>query len=455
MTADAVSYREAKAPGPRIVIVGAGFGGLAAARTLAESAPRARILLLDRFNYHTFTPLLYQVATAGLEPEEIAYPVRAVLRRSRNVAFKLATVTGIDLMAHRVQTDRGSEPYDYLIVAAGSTTNFFGLANAAQRSYELKDVPDAMALRNRLLTLFELALEEHDPERRRTLLTFLIAGGGPTGVELAGAFAELVRLVLSHDYPSLAPADVRIVLVEASERLLSAFRPRLGRVALRTLSEKGVEVLLQTQVVRVDADAAVLANGGRIPTSLIVWAAGVRAADLARNLTSTPGQSGRVPVLPTLQLADHPEVYVIGDMAQARQAGAILPMLAPVALQEGQRAARNLALQLQGQPQLAFHYVDRGIMATIGRSAAVAQAGPISLSGFIAWLAWLSLHIVELIGFRNKLLVLINWAWNYLFFERGVRVITGSRERVQASAPSSATGAGTPPAIPVPAKTQE
>lgn len=415
--------------GPRVVIVGAGFGGIEAARALAKAAPAARILLIDRHNFHTFTPLLYQVGTAAIEPEEIAYPVRAIIRRYRTIGFKVAEVTGIDLGARVVHTDRGEEPYDYLVAAAGSTTNFFGLANAPRLSFGLKDVPEALALRNRLLTVFERALEEPGRERRRALLSFVIVGGGPTGVELAGAFAELTRMILSHDYPALDPSDVRIVLVEAADRLLGAFRPRLSRAALGALQKRGVEVLLQTQVVRVDEQGVVLANGSEIPTSLLVWAAGVRAVELAKDLATTLGRGGRVPVLPTLQLADHPEVYVIGDMAELRQGNETLPMLAPVAMQGGKTAGSNIARQIAGQPLRAFHYVDRGTMATIGRSSAVAQVGPLSLTGFIAWAAWLSLHLIELIGFRNKLLVLVNWAWDYFFFERGVRVITAPEPR--------------------------
>ena len=303
-------------------------------------------------------------------------------------------------------------------------TNFFGLPNAPRLSFGLKDVPEALALRNRLLTLFEQALEEPDSLRRRALLTFVIVGGGPTGVELSGALAELTRMILAHDFPALDPNETRIVLVEAADRLLGAFRPRLSRAALAALQKRGIEVLLQTQVVRVDEHGIVLANGSEIPTSLLVWAAGVRASDLTRDLAATRGRGGRVPVLPTLQLAGHPEVSVIGDLAELHQGSEILPMLAPVAMQEGKLAGANVVRQIAGQTVHRFHYTDRGTMATIGRSSAVAQIGPLSLTGFIAWVAWLGLHLIELIGFRNKVLVLVNWAWDYFFFERGVRVIT-------------------------------
>jgi NADH dehydrogenase len=427
--ADDAAALNTRRRGPRVLVVGAGFGGIEAARALAKAAPTARVLIIDRNNFHTFTPLLYQVATAALDPEEIAYPVRAIMRGYRRIGFKVAEVTGVDLSARQVRTDRGDEPYDYLVVAAGSTTNFFGVANAPRFSFGLKDVPEALALRNRLLTLFERALEEPSRERRRALLSFVIVGGGPTGVELAGAFAELTRMILAHDYPALDPNDVRIVLIEAADRLLGAFRPKLSRAAVDALEQRGVEVLLQTQVVRVDEQCVALANGSEIPTTLLVWAAGVRAVDLAKALASALGRGDRVPVLPTLQLTGHPEVFVIGDMAELRQGNEVLPMLAPVAMQEGRTAGENIARQIAGQSLKTFRYVDRGTMATIGRSSAVAQIGPLSLTGFIAWVAWLGLHLVELIGFRNKVLVLVNWAWDYLFFERGVRVITAPERR--------------------------
>jgi NADH dehydrogenase len=419
-----VTEAGATALGARIAIIGAGFGGLQAARALAGSGAHVRITLLDRHNYHTFTPLLYQVASAALEAEEIAFPVRAIFRRHRNVALTVAEVQGIDLAGRTVQTSRGPQPYDYLVVAAGSTTNTFGLPGVAEHSAGLKDLPQALELRNRLLMLFEQAAEERDPAHRQALLTILIVGGGPTGVELAGAFSELARQIIGHDFPALAPELVRIILVEAGERLLATFRARLSRAALDELQKKGIEVRLGAQVERTEAGRVYLQGGEVIDTSLVVWAAGVRAGNLAALLTQQPGRSGRVPVLPTLQLAGHPEVYVIGDMAELRQGNEILPMLAPVATQEGSRAGQNIALQIAGGQPLPFRYFDRGTMATLGRSAAIAQIGPISLTGFPAWIAWLALHLYELIGFRNRLLVLVNWAWDYFFFDRGVRIIT-------------------------------
>jgi len=408
---------------PRVVIVGAGFAGVQAAKALARGAPSARIIVLDRHNYHTFTPLLYQVATAAIEPEEIAYPVRSILRSYPNIRFRVTEVTGIDLGERLVKTGTGPVSYDYLVAATGSTTNFFGIPGAAERSYGLKDLPEALALRNHLLTRFEQAADEPNAERRSTLLTLVIVGGGPTGVELAGALAELTRQMILHDFRTLDPSEVRVVLVEAGRRLLGPFRPNLGGAALRFLRHRGVEVLLATAVESADESGVQLSNGITIGAPLLIWAAGVQAQALAGELVPEPASAGRVPTLPTLQMMEHPEVYVVGDMAELRQDSGVLPMLAPVAMQEGRCAGLNIARQVAGRQPMPFRYVDRGIMATLGRSSAVAQLGPLSLTGFPAWVAWLALHLVELIGFRNRLLVLVNWIWDYFFFERGVRVI--------------------------------
>ena len=407
---------------PHIVIVGAGFAGLQAALTLARAKLSAHVLLLDRHAYHTFTPLLYQVATAALEAEQIAYPVRAIFRRWRNVECGVAEVTGVDLASRLLQTDGGPVPYDYLILAAGSVTSFFGVPGVTEASYHLKDLPEALALRNRLLTLFERAAEAPD-SARRTAVNLVVVGGGPTGVELAGALSELSREILTHDFPGLTSQDVCVTLIEAGGRLLAPFRPRLSGAALRALQQRGVKVLLQSQVEAVDPKGVHLAGGRTVETSLLLWAAGVRASELARSVTSSLASSGRVSVLPTLQLPDRPEVYVIGDMAEVRQGMEALPMLAPVAIQEGRHAADDVMRQIEGARVRAFQYTDRGMMATIGRSSAVVQAGPLSLSGFVAWVAWLTLHLVELIGYRNRMIVLVNWAWEYLFFQRAVRIV--------------------------------
>jgi len=407
---------------PAVVIVGAGFGGLRAARAL-ERAP-VRVILLDRRNYHLFQPLLYQVATAGLEPEGIAKPVRAILRGQRNFEFRLAEVTGLDLAARVVQTDSGDVPYDHLILAPGGETEFFGIESVARNGFALKDVPDAVGIRNHVLRCFEDATLEADATRRRALLTFVVVGGGPTGVEMAGAFSELVRLVLVKDYPRLNLADVRVLLLEASDRLLTAMPPRLSAAAAETLWAKHVEVRFGAAVEAYDGSCARLRGGETIPARTLVWAAGARASSLTARLGLATGRQGRVVVEPTLQVPGHPEVYVVGDAAWLEHEGAPPPMMAPVAIQMAQTAARNVARALAGRPPVPFRYRDPGSLATIGRSAAVAQVRGISFTGFPAWVVWLVVHLVQLIGFRNKLLVLINWAWDYFFYDRAVRLIT-------------------------------
>jgi NADH dehydrogenase len=412
---------------PRVVIIGAGFGGLQAAKSVARHAPAARVILIDRHNYHTFTPLLYQVATSAIEPEEIGYPIRSIVRRSRNVEFRVAEVSSIDLNTRTVQTANGVLHYDYLIVAAGSTTNFLHVPGAAEASFGLKDLPQALTLRNHLLTMLERAAAEQDSDRRRILQTIVVVGGGPTGVELAGAIAELTRRAIERDFPTLASSEMRVVLMEAGPHLLSAFHPRLGEAAVHYFRRQRVDVMLGTAVKSVEGESVTLADGQVVRTPTVVWAAGVEASSLAQSLAAERAAGGRVPVGNSLQLVDHPEVYVVGDLAALRERGTLLPMLAPVAMQEGRLAGLNVARQIAGEPTLEFHYVDRGIMATLGRSHAVAEVGPVRLSGFVAWLAWLGLHLVELIGFRNRLLVLVNWVWDY-FFDRGARIIISPEE---------------------------
>lgn len=406
---------------PRVVVVGSGFGGLEAAKRLGKLS--VEVLLIDRHNYHLFQPLLYQVATAGLEPEEVAHPVRSILRGQHNVRFLVTEVRQIDLAAGTVQTEAGMIAYDYLILGAGSTNTFFGMQSLEKGAHGLKDIDEAMALRNRILSRFEAAAWERNPERRRALLTFVIVGGGPTGVEFAGALRELVGHVLPHDFPSLDFHEVRVILVEASDRLLAMLASKLQRYALETLREKGVDVRLNTAVERLEGERLYLKGGEQIEAGTVMWAAGVRAEDLATRIQAPRGRQDRIAVLPTLQLADHPEVFVIGDMAAVQQDGAVLPMLAPVAQQEARWAAANIGRLVRGEAALPFRYRDKGTMATIGRQAAVAQIGPLKFTGFFAWLLWLGLHIVLLIGFRNRLLVLINWAWDYCFYDRAVRLI--------------------------------
>ncbi|HLH71962.1 MAG TPA: NAD(P)/FAD-dependent oxidoreductase [Chloroflexota bacterium] len=408
---------------PKVVVIGAGFGGLRVARGLA--GVEADVLVVDRHNYHCFQPLLYQVATAGLEPEEIAYPVRRILRGIPNVRFRMATVIGLDLEGRRVLTEDGSIPFDYLVLATGSVTNYFGLDELKDRALGLKDLNQAVALRNHLLDCFERAVAEKDLQRRAALLTFVIVGGGPTGVELAGALAELIRLVLAHDYAGLDFKDARVVLTEAGPYLLGSFAADLQKAALRSLRQKGVEVHLASPVKGFDGHMVELASGETIQAETLIWAAGVRPGELAAAAGLPVARGGRVKVDPTLQVEQNPNVYAIGDLASFEDVdGRPLPMLAPVAIQQGELVAENIRRQIAGQPLLHFVYRDKGTMATIGRNAAVCQIGNLHLTGFPAWVAWLVVHLLQLISFRNRMLVLINWIWDYLFFERAVRLIT-------------------------------
>ena len=404
------------------MIVGAGFGGLRAARALRR-AP-VQVVLLDRNNYHLFQPLLYQVATAGLEPDQIAKPVRAILRGQKNFDFRMVEVTRVDFNDRRLQTSAGPIAYDFLVLAHGGETNFFGLDGVRTHGLPLKDVPDAVEIRNHVLTCFEQAMLEPDAERRRARLTFVVVGGGPTGVEMAGALSELIRLVLVKDYPRLNIKDVRILLLEATDKLLAAMPERLREAAGRTLWRKWIEVRFSASVADFDGERVRLKSGEIIPAHTVIWAAGVKAAPLNATLGLTVGRQGRIPVEPTLQVPGHPEVYLIGDASYAEDNGAPLPMVAPVAIQMAEVAAQNIVRALRGQPLQAFRYRDQGTLATIGRNAAVADVFGLQLSGFPAWVMWLVVHIIQLIGFRNKLFVLLNWAWDYFFYERAVRLIT-------------------------------
>ena len=413
----------------RVVIIGMGFGGIRATRELAGKG--LDVTLVDRNNYHLFQPLLYQVATAGLEQESIAYPVRAMARGWAGTRFHLAEVTGIDFGAREVRTDNGDIPYDYLVVGAGSVTNYFGLESVERHAFDLKELVDGERLRNHILTAFERAVVEPDPARRRALMTFVIVGGGPTGVEFAGALIELVRFVLAKDYPELSVQAARVVLVEAFDRLLAAMEPPLQLYTLEKLRRMGVEVLFNARVVDAGPERVVLHDGAVIPAHTLFWSAGVKAAPLAASLGAAPGPGGRIPVEPDLTLPGHPDVYVIGDMAYLEQDGAPLPMVAPVAMQMGICAGRSILARERGESAPPFRYRDKGSMATIGRSAAVASAFGMKFRGYLAWLVWLLLHLYYLIGFRNRIVVMLNWIWYYWFHERQVRLIT-ERERAGA-----------------------
>jgi len=403
------------------VIAGAGFGGLTCARAL-KRAP-VDVLLVDRNNYHLFTPLLYQVASAVLDPGEIARPVRQLIRPLRNADFLLAKITGADFDQRQLLTEHGPLPYDYLVLASGSQSDYFGNATLARHAFGLKDLDEGLAIRNRILMRFEEARWTDDRERRRTLLTFAVVGGGPTGVEMAGALSELIHLVLAKDYRDLDLGLVRVVLLEAAGSLLGTFAEPLRDAARRSLEKKGVEVLLKAKVADVTANSISLADGHEIPASTVIWTAGVRASEVGSALGLPVARQARVQVLPTLQLTGHPEVFVIGDLAGATDDGAPLPMLIPVAMQEGRHVAATIRDVLRGYGATNFRYRDPGIMATIGRNSAVAQLGPVRLSGFLGWLMWLTVHLVNVVSFRSRVVVLVNWAWDYLFFDRPIRLI--------------------------------
>ncbi|MGI8587782.1 MAG: NAD(P)/FAD-dependent oxidoreductase [Chloroflexia bacterium] len=431
VTAPAETARQAPARSgsrslrPRIVILGAGFGGLSAARALA-GAP-VDVLMLDRNNYHGFWPLLYQVGTAGLEKESIAYPVRAILRRYPNVAFRMCSPTGVDFERREVLTDGAPAAYDYLILALGSTNNYFGNDALAEHTYGLKDINDAERLRNRILSAFEQALTTPDPAAQRALLTFVIVGGGPTGVELAGALSELIHQVLRKDYPMLDMRQARVVVVEATGHILSSFAEPLQKSALKRLRALHVSVKLNTAVAEVGEGYVAFKDGKRLAAGTVVWAAGVRGAHLLDGLGIPLARGARLPVQPTLNLAAHPEVYAIGDLAylEGYKGDAPYPQLAPVAMQQGKQAAENILAAVRGRAPRPFHYFDKGSMATIGRRAAVFDAFGIRLTGVIAWFGWLFVHLLFLVGFRNRLIVLANWAYNYFTYDRGVRLISG------------------------------
>jgi NADH:quinone reductase (non-electrogenic) len=421
---------------PHVVIIGGGFGGLDAARTLA-GAP-VRVTLLDRHNYHLFQPLLYQVATAALSPGDIASPIRWILRRQQNVQVLLAEARTIDAAARRVVLDRGALQYDYLIVATGATHAYFGHDEWARRAPGLKTLDDALDIRRRILLAFEAAEREPDAELQRRLLTFVIIGGGPTGVELAGALAEIARRTLAQDFRTIRPASARIVLLEGSPNLLAAFQPRLREVARASLERLGVEVRTGSVVTSVDENGIVWrtqggaggANeGGRIDAQTVVWAAGVAASPLAASLGVPLDRAGRVPAEPTLAVPGHPEIFVIGDICALAQDGKPLPGVAQVAKQEGTHASNNIVRAIRGGPLLPFRYRDYGSLATIGRGSAVVDLGRIAGSGFLAWLFWLLVHIFWLIGFRNRLVVVGEWAWAYMTFQRRMRLITGENLR--------------------------
>jgi NADH dehydrogenase len=420
-------------------VVGAGFGGLATVRGLRGAA--VDVLLVDQHNYHLFQPLLYQVASALLDPAEVAYPTRSILHHQANADFRLGRVINVDLASRRVETDRGPLSYDYLVLAAGSVDHFFGNASLEERTHGLKSLGAALDLRNHVLRCFEEAQWTGDPVTRRRLLSFAIVGAGPTGVEYAGALSELIRLALRRDFPQLDLGGVRVHLVEAAGDVLAPFAQSLRASARRRLASMGVEVHLNAPVREVREDGIVLGDGEWLEASTVVWCGGVRASEVGKLPGVQLGRSGRIVVKPTLQLPGHAEVFVIGDMAEVRAGKTTLPMLAPVAIQAGEHAARNVLALCRGELPQRFRYRDRGIMATIGRNAGVAQLGPLHLAGFAGWVTWIFVHLALLIGFRNRLVTLVNWGWEYVLRERPIRIIA-SRE--PAPAPPPQTGRSAP-----------
>ncbi|MCK9518464.1 MAG: NAD(P)/FAD-dependent oxidoreductase [Dehalococcoidia bacterium] len=412
---------------PRVVIIGAGFGGLACAKKLAGQP--VDVLLLDANNYHLFTPLLYQVASSLLNPSDIARPVRSIFGGTQNVRFRQAHVTGIDFDRKRVRTAKGIDvDYDYLVVAAGSTTNFFGIEGVEERALGLKDLSEALELRNHILRCLEAA-SLMTPEEAEPWLTFVVVGGGPTGVEYAGALSELIHGVLPDEYPELAGHPIRVVLVEALPQVLPPFPEDLGREAHTKLERRGITVLTGLRVSAVTPEEVELSDGSTIRSHTLVWAAGVRPNDLAGAIDVSRSRSGRVEVDAYLRVPSVPGVFAIGDIASFVQDGKEVPMLSAPAMQEGRSVAENILRSIAGLPLKPFHYRDKGSMATIGKNAAVAQLGPLHLKGFIGWVTWLIVHLYYIIGFRNRLAVLLGWGWNYVRSDRPVRIITRARER--------------------------
>jgi len=405
---------------PHVVIIGGGFGGLTAAQALA-GAP-VQVTLLDRRNHHVFQPLLYQVATAGLSATDIAAPLRHILRRASNVTVLLADVVRVDTEARKVVLADGEVGYDFLVLATGATHSYFGHDDWAFHAPGLKTLEDALFIRRRTLIAFERAEKETDAARRRRLLTFVVIGGGPTGVELAGTLVEIARHTLRREFRRIDPGDARVVLLEGLDRVLPTYPPDLSAKARRQLEDLGAEVRTGARVTGVDADGVWLGTE-RMEAGTVLWAAGVAASPLGRTLGAAVDRAGRVKVEADLTVPGHPEVFVIGDLAALEQDGQPVPGVAPAAMQMGRHAARSIVAAVRGEPRRPFRYVDKGSLATIGRRAAVALIGRLKLSGFTAWAAWLGIHIFFLIGFRNRFVVLMEWALAYATHQRSARLI--------------------------------
>lgn len=417
---------------PHVVIIGGGFGGLYAARALSKQA--VDVTLIDRQNHHLFQPLLYQVATSALAAPDIAAPIRKILRKQENIKILLANVTDIDIDARKVVHEEGALDYDYLIVAAGAVNNYFGNDDWVQYAPGLKTLADAFEVRKRVLLAYEAAELEDDPEIVKEWLTFVVVGGGPTGVEMAGALKEIATRTMTRNFRSFDPADARVVLVEGLDRLLNGFPEKLSESAKKQLEDLGVEVRLETMVEAIDDTCVEFTDGDSIRTRTVVWGAGVKASPLAARIAEQTGdelgKGGRIVVEADMSVPGHPEIFVIGDMAQATDAnGEEVPGLAPAAMQAGTFAGEQIGREHAGKERDTFEYLDKGIMATIGRSRAVAQSGSFKFSGLTAWLAWLFIHVIFLVGFRNRVAVLLEWAWAYFTFQRSARIVVSEEPK--------------------------
>jgi NADH dehydrogenase len=454
-----MSFRWPESGAHHVVIVGGGFAGLYAAKSLRRA--NVRITLLDRHNHHTFQPLLYQVATGGLNPSDIATPIRRILRGQKNVRVLLADVKEIDVARKEIVSDGGRIPYDTLVLAAGATHSYFGHDDWAARAPGLKTIEDALEIRRRVFFAYEAAEQETDPERRRAWMTFVVVGAGPTGVELAGALAEIATHALLNDFRRIDPAEARVVLLEGASYVLPVYKEDLSLKARRQLKKLGVEVRTGARVTGIDDDGVRLGDE-RIAARTVLWAAGVAASPLARSLGAPLDRAGRVLVSPDLTVPGHEDVYVLGDLASLMQDGAPVPGVAPAAIQEAKHAAVNIIRTLGQKPRLPFRYVDKGSLATIGRAAAIADFGRFTMSGFFAWIAWFAIHIFFLIGFRNRFVVLFQWGWSYLTYDRGARLITGDMAKALPAAPVAApapalalVAAAAPAAVAAPAPAPE
>ncbi|MSR40002.1 MAG: NAD(P)/FAD-dependent oxidoreductase [Planctomycetes bacterium] len=408
-------------PVPHVVILGGGFAGLSAARALRRAA--VTVTIVDRRNHHLFQPLLYQVATAALNPGDIAYPIRSVLRHQANARTLLASADSIDLSLRKIVLADGELNYDFLIIATGSTHSYFG-KDWEKWAPGLKTIEDALEIRRRVLSAFEAAERELDPEKQRQLLTFVVVGGGPTGVELAGSLSEIGRLTVANDFRSFDPRSVRVVLIESASRVLPPYSPSLSKKAKAALERLGVEVRTDSLVTAIDAHGVCIGTE-QIFARTVLWAAGVSASPLGKLLGTPTDRSGRVLVAADLSIQGHTEVFVVGDLMNLQQGGQPIPGIAPVAIQSGRAAAKNILRRIHGKQTLPFHYVDKGSLATIGRASAVGKVAGFELSGYLAWFLWWLVHIAFLVGFRNRLVVMLSWAWQYFAFSRGARLITG------------------------------